>query len=90
MPVHFNITVKGKVHGVYYRATAMKIAAALGITGFAQNMSDGTVYMEIEGDEDMAVKFIHWCHHGPEDATVEHVSVSDGPLQSFSLFEIRR
>jgi acylphosphatase len=82
--------VEGKVQGVYYRATAMQVAGILGITGYAQNLPDGKVKIEAEGDEDMLVRFIQWCHHGPEGADVKHVSVTDGPIQSFQSFEIRR
>lgn len=90
MPQHFNITVTGKVQGVAYRATAMRVAAALAITGYAKNLADGSVQLAIEGEEDMLVKFIQWCHHGPEGAEVEHVSVTDGPVEMFKVFEIRR
>ena len=90
MQRHYNIEVEGKVQGVYYRATAMQVAGILGITGYAQNLPDGKVKIEAEGDEDMLVRFIQWCHHGPEGAEVKHVSVTDGPIQSFQSFEIRR
>lgn len=90
MQCHYNIEVEGKVQGVYYRATAMQVAGILGITGYAQNLPDGKVKIEAEGDEDMLVRFIQWCHHGPEGADVKHVSVTDGPIQSFQSFEIRR
>lgn len=90
MQRHYNIEVEGKVQGVYYRATAMQVAGILGITGYAQNLPDGKVKIEAEGDEDMLVRFIQWCHHGPEGADVKHVSVTDGPIQSFKVFEIRR
>lgn len=90
MQRHYNIEVEGKVQGVYYRATAMQVAGILGITGYAQNMPDDKVKIEAEGDEDMLVRFIQWCHHGPDGATVKHVSVTDGPIQSFQTFEIRR
>lgn len=90
MQRHYNIEVEGKVQGVYYRATAMQVAGILGITGYAQNLPDGKVKIEAEGDEDMLVRFIQWCHHGPDGAEVKHVSVTDGPMQSFQSFEIRR
>ncbi|MBS1611694.1 MAG: acylphosphatase [Bacteroidetes bacterium] len=90
MQRHYNIEVEGKVQGVYYRATAMQVAGILGITGYAQNLPDGKVKIEAEGDEDMLVRFIQWCHHGPEGADVKHVSVTDGAIQSFKVFEIRR
>jgi acylphosphatase len=90
MEKHFNITVRGKVQGVYFRASAKKIADILAIKGFVRNQPNGDVYVEVEGEEEMAVKFIHWCHKGPDNAVVEPVSVTDGELQQFTSFEIRK
>lgn len=90
MSQHFNITVKGKVQGVFYRASAQKMAMLLGINGFVQNEPNGHVYIEAEGDNDMLVKFVQWCQHGPDGAVVEHVSVTDGPVQGFNGFVVKR
>lgn len=90
MPQHFNITVKGKVQGVFYRASTKQMADLLAIKGFVQNEPNGNVYIEAEGDDELLVKFVQWCQHGPENAVVEHVSVTDGPLQVFDSFEVRR
>ncbi|HLP51016.1 MAG TPA: acylphosphatase [Chitinophagales bacterium] len=90
MPQHFNITVKGKVQGVFYRASTKQMADLLGVNGFVRNEPNGNVYIEAEGDDDLLIKFVQWCQHGPENAVVEHVSVTDGPLQGFDSFEVRR
>ncbi|HLP21649.1 MAG TPA: acylphosphatase [Chitinophagales bacterium] len=90
MPQHFNITVKGKVQGVFYRASTKQMADLLGIKGFVQNEPNGNVYIEAEGDDELLVKFVQWCQHGPENALVEHVSVTDGSVLQFDSFEIRR
>jgi len=90
MKRHYNISVSGKVQGVFYRASAMEMARFLGITGFVSNEESGDVYAEIEGEEEMLVKFIQWCHHGPVNAEVKHVSVREGLFQNFKNFEIRK
>jgi acylphosphatase len=90
MQRHYNIVITGKVQGVRYRAVAQKMADIMGLTGYVQNKPDGTVYMEVEGEEDLLVRMIQWCHHGPEGADVQHVSVTDGQVQGFTEFEIRR
>jgi acylphosphatase len=90
MQKHFKITVNGKVQGVFFRASTKKMADLLGVKGFVRNEATGNVYIEAEGDEDLLIKFIQWCHHGPEGATVEHVSVRDGQEQGFDSFEVRR
>jgi acylphosphatase len=90
MTRHFNITVKGKVQGVYFRASAKQMADLLGIKGFARNEPNNDVYIEAEGEEDMLVNFTHWCHHGPTGAAVQNVSVSEAEMQNFGGFEVRR
>jgi acylphosphatase len=66
------------------------MADLLGVKGFVLNLTDGTVYIEAEGDEEVLVKFIQWCHHGPDRAEVSYVSVAEAPLQGFEMFESRR
>jgi len=87
---HYNITVNGKVQGVFFRASTQKMATLLGINGFVQNEPNGDVYIEAEGDEEVLVKFIQWCHHGTDHAEVEHVSIKEGEVKKFSVFEVKR
>ncbi len=90
MKRHYNIVVSGRVQGVFYRASTKQMADLLGVKGFVLNLSDGTVYIEAEGVEEVLVKFIQWCHHGPDRAEVTHVSVNESQLQGFEIFESRR
>lgn len=90
MERHYKITVSGRVQGVFYRASTKQMADLLGLKGFVRNQPEGTVYIEVEGHEDVLIKFIDWCHHGPDRAEVTHVSVNEGELAGFELFEARR
>ena len=90
MKRHYNIIVQGRVQGVYYRASTKQMADLMGVKGFVRNESDGTVYIEAEGDEEILVKFVQWCHHGPDRAEVEHVSVTEAEVSGFVVFESRR
>ncbi|MDB5282705.1 MAG: acyP [Bacteroidota bacterium] len=87
---HYNITVTGKVHGVFFRASAKQMADLLGLTGFVRNEPTSDVYIEVEGDEAMLVKFMQWCHHGPARAEVKYVSVHEGELKDYTRFEVRK
>ena len=87
---HYNIVVTGRVQGVYYRATAKQMADILGLKGFVRNETDGSVYIEVEGAEEMTIKFIQWCHHGPDRAEVKYVSVNEADIVNFDGFESRR
>ena len=86
MRKHLNIKIYGQVQGVFFRVSAKEQAEKLGITGFARNEKDGTVYIEAEGDEKKLDQFLEWCRNGPEAAQVEKIEVTEGPLKNFSGF----
>lgn len=88
--VHYDIRVYGKVQGVWYRASTRQKAEELGLTGFVQNMPDGSVYIEAEGPKDRLDALVAWCHEGPPLARVARVEVQEGPVKGFSDFVIRR
>lgn len=69
------VLVRGRVQGVFFRASAQREARRLGVTGFARNRSDGTVEMVAEGDEEVLRDFIGWAHKGPSAARVDNVDV---------------
>ena len=89
MTAHLNIKIYGNVVGVFFRQSAKEQADNLGITGFAQNESDDTVYIEAEGEEKNLDKFLAWCKKGPELAKVEKVESFTTPLKNFTEFLIR-
>ena len=72
----FHLIIRGKVQGVFYRATARKQATALGIKGFIRNLPDGSVELEAQGEERQLDAFLHWCHDGPPNAQVDKVCVN--------------
>lgn len=78
---HLKIIIEGTVQGVSFRSSARREADKLGLHGFARNEPDGTVYIEVEGQEDGLDKFLLWCHEGPQDAAVKSVTSSlDEPV----------
>lgn len=86
----FHITVRGKVQGVYFRASAKQTAYLLVVCGTVRNLPSGEVYIEAEGDEEALVRLVQWCHHGPERADVQNVSVHEGPITDAATFEVVR
>ncbi|KKQ59900.1 acylphosphatase [Candidatus Daviesbacteria bacterium RIFCSPLOWO2_01_FULL_38_10] len=84
---HINVTIYGKVQGVFFRVTAKEKADTLGIKVSAENKPDGTVYIEAEGEKEKLDEFIKWCHLGPSLARVEKVEVAESKLKNFSGFE---
>ena len=68
------IRITGRVQGVFLRQGAKQLADKLGLAGFARNEPDGSVYIEVEGEESALDKFLEWCKKGPERAEVEKVA----------------
>lgn len=85
-----HLTIKGKVQGVFFRATAKKIAEKLNIRGWIKNTDEGNVEAMISGDEKQIEEFIKWCGQGPEKAKVEDVIVTPEKEITFIDFEVIR
>jgi acylphosphatase len=84
--IHLHIT--GKVQGVFYRATAKKIAHKLKVTGWIKNTKEGNVEAIATGNHDQLQEFIKWCDQGPESAKVKNVVVIQELEMQFDDFEI--
>lgn len=85
---HIDIKVTGKVQGVSYRAVTKMVADQMGVRGMIRNESDGSVFIEAEGDEVSLDVFLEWCHDGPDRAVVEQVTVSPGIVKNYQNFEV--
>ncbi len=86
---HWNITVKGKVQGVYFRLTTKAVADQLGVKGFVRNQEDGSVYIEAEGDDFALSSLVDFCKEGPDRAEVEEVDcVEITEVRGFKNFEV--
>jgi len=83
---HLKIKVYGKVQGVYYRATAVEMAKLHNVYGYVKNEKDGTVYIEVEGEEENIKKFVAWCYIGSERAEVEKVEINGGEIRGYKNF----
>ena len=84
------LTIKGKVQGVFYRATAKDVADLTGIKGWVRNLPDNNVEIIATASEELLQKFINWCKQGPPKAKVEEVIVEDIDLEEFNGFRIIR
>jgi len=69
--------VRGRVQGVWFRASAEREAARLGVSGFARNERDGSVTVEAEGRPEAVDAMVGWCRTGPARAEVTEVVVTD-------------
>ncbi len=85
-----HLLIKGKVQGVFYRATAKKIADKIGVTGWIKNTKDDDVEAIAKGKQEQLKEFINWCKQGPAKAEVEDVIVTEQKEMSFIDFKIVR
>lgn len=69
--------MRGRVQGVSYRASAASEARRLGVTGWVRNRIDGSVELEVEGEDDRVAALLTWCEHGPPSARVSGVSIEE-------------
>lgn len=86
----FHLVIKGKVQGVFYRATAKEIADESGIKGWIKNTSDGNVEAMITGHEKQLQQFVEWCKKGPRKAIVSDVLATEQKEMVFTDFSVIR
>lgn len=68
-----HLVVRGRVQGVYFRASAQREARQLGLTGYVKNRKDSAVELVAEGEEDQVKDFLNWAQTGPSTARVDKV-----------------
>lgn len=85
-----HILVKGKVQGVFYRASAKEVADDLGLKGWVRNTEEGNVEIMATGSGEVLDQFIEWCRKGPRRAQVIDVLVSPKEEEAFEGFTVIR
>ena len=81
--------VSGRVQGVFYRASCVRRAQELGITGFARNIADGRVEVLACGEASMVARFEEWLWQGSAASKVTAVDSQDldpGSIQRTTSF----
>lgn len=82
--------IKGKVQGVFYRASTKEKAAAMGLVGWVKNLPDGSVLVKATGTDAQLESLQQWCRLGPPNAKVSEVLKNEVPEESFRDFSIVR
>ena len=76
MIIQAHVMVYGLVQGVFFRASTVKKAQELGLTGCVRNGKDGkSVEIIAQGSKEQLEKLILWAKKGPQGAKVECVEV---------------
>jgi len=67
------VIVRGRVQGVFFRASCAEEARRRGVAGFIRNRADGGVEAVFEGPADQVDAMVGWCGTGPPFAQVDRV-----------------
>lgn len=83
-------TVRGKVQGVWYRATLQKHAAASGFFGYVKNMPDGSVEAAVSCEDKVCFeRFERLLKQGSPLSRVESLSYETLDTIFTDGFEVR-
>jgi len=82
--------IRGRVQGVFFRASIVDRARELGVAGWVRNRFDGAVECVAEGDPDSLHALRRCCETGPPGARVTEVELIDEPATGeFTSFSWR-
>jgi acylphosphatase len=85
----YRYLVRGRVQGVGYRYFVMREAGALGVSGFARNLPDGSVEVVAEGADEVLQSFEERLREGPSFAEVRGLDRSPIAPRGDQGFHIR-
>jgi len=89
MKKHLIIRLFGKVQGINFRWSTRKRAKSLGVSGYVQNLDDGSVIIEAEADDSTLHKLKEWCKSGPMFSRVDKMEINEAPLRNLEQFVIK-
>lgn len=84
MAVRKRIYFSGRVQGVGFRYSAVYLARPLGLTGWVENLWDGRVEMEVQGDEDAIAELLRGLR------TQRFILIDDMEIRTIPLVEGER
>ena len=86
-----HVLIRGRVHGVGFRAWTQHNAELRGLEGWVRNRRDGSVEALVEGDAAALAEIEAWARHGPPGARVQAVAVEPAvaPDNGAGIVEIR-
>jgi acylphosphatase len=88
-PVRLRLQIHGRVQGVWFRDSVCRIATERGVSGWAENLPDGSVEAVLEGELDAVRAVAAFCRQGPTNARVDHVDQREEPAEGLAGFETR-
>ncbi len=87
----WHVIVRGRVQGVWFRASTRDKAMELGLTGWVRNLADGSVEAEFQGPPEQAQAMRQWLWTGSPLSAVTGVTATPlPPVPDEQGFVIRR
>jgi len=91
MGVRAHVVFRGRVQGVFFRASTKDLADREGVRGWVRNRPDGSVEAVFEGPGAKVEKVIELCRTSFPMARVDSTDVEMSEAQGmFKNFEVRR
>lgn len=84
-----DVTITGRVQGVFFRAAAEEQAGRFGVSGWVRNEPDGSVSGHFEGERAAVDRLVDWCRTGPPAARVRDVAVNEAAATGATTFDQR-
>ena len=84
-----HVAVNGRVQGVGFRWFAAELAGELGLSGWARNRDDGSVEIEVEGEDRALDEFVRRLRDGNPAARVDAVVAVPAAPGGGKGFQIR-
>ena len=85
------VIFEGRVQGVGFRYTTKEIATGFDVCGWVSNLPDGTVELQVQGEDDEVADYLHEILE--ESAVAHHIknhlSEEIPPLENPRGFQIR-
>ena len=85
-----HVLIKGKVQGVFYRASAKEAAERCHLSGWIKNTPEGHVEALASGGEEDLRRWVEWCRKGPDRAVVKELIVTEAAPADLKGFVIVR
>ena len=84
-----SITFRGRVQGVGFRITAMRVAESHGVTGWVRNEPDGSVRCDVCGDQPEIERLLEAIEAAMPGCVIQATCRSCTQPAAFDGFEIR-
>ncbi|RKR06162.1 acylphosphatase [Kushneria sinocarnis] len=75
------VRIEGRVQGVGFRQATAQQARHSGLTGYAENRTDGSVQVVLQGEAQAVNEVLQWLETGPPGATVARLETREMPVE---------